>query len=109
MNTSEFYALLLKMSGEKCYTLTNDNSAVMEVDQSGITVIYPTGSEVFIPRDMVEHAIRALTAKGELTVDDVHKGITKQHRTRTDKLMAVLRKLPGVTIQKFPRKLFYKK
>ena len=108
MNTSDFYALLQKMSGEKCYTLSNDNPAEMEVDRNGITVLYPSGSEVFLPREMVEHAIRELISRGELSVDEVHIDITKKHRTRTDKLMAVVRKLPGVTIQKYPRKLFYK-
>lgn len=109
MNVSEFYALLQNISGENCFTLSSDNPAEMEVDQNGITVIYPSGHEVFIPRQMVELAIHTITTRGELTVDDVHLGITKKHRTRTDKLMAVIRKLPGVTIQKYPRKLFYNK
>lgn len=108
MNTSETYALLKEMSGESCYTLSRDNPALMEVDQKGIMVIYPSGGEVFIPREMVEHAIRALISKKVLTVDDVHLKITKKHKKRTDKLMAVLRKLPGVTIQQYPiRKLFF--
>jgi len=48
MNKTELYGLLIKMSGEKCYTISTDNPADMEVDHNGITVIYPTGHEVFI-------------------------------------------------------------
>ena len=101
------YDLLLQMTGEKCYTLTSDKEAEMLVDSSGITIIYDTGNEKFIPRDMVEEAIRQLTANKKLTVPDVHEGITKRNGPRTDRLMAVLRKLPGVTFQKIPRELYY--
>ena len=108
MTASYFYALLEKKSGEKCFTLSIDNPAEMTVDQDGISIIYPSGKRILIHKDMVEHAIRVLTTQGELTVEEMRKEITHGNKPRTTKLMAVLRKLPGVTIQKIPRKLIYK-
>ena len=89
------YESLMEMSGEKCYTLSRDNPATMYVDKDGIEVVYPSGNTVFLPRAMIIKAINRLINQGKLTVDEVHHEITNEHRTRTDKLMAVLRKLPG--------------
>lgn len=101
------YELLLEMSGEKCYTLSRDKPATMFVGEDGIEVIYPSGNTVFIPRSMVVRGINMLVNRQKLTVDEVHHEITNEHRTRTDKLMAVLRKLPNVQIQRYPRELYY--
>ena len=101
------YELLMEMSGEKCYTLSRDNPATMWVGEDGIEVVYPSGNSVYIPRAMVVKAINLLINRGKLTVDEVHLEITDEHRNRTDKLMAVLRKLPGVTFDKIPRVLYY--
>jgi predicted metal-dependent hydrolase len=101
------YETLKAMSGEKCYTLTRDNPADMYVDDQGVTVVYPSGRSIDLPREMVIDAINWLRQKRELTVDEVHEEITKRNRTRTDKLMAVLRKLPGVRFRKYPRVLYY--
>ena len=103
------YELLIEMSGEKCYTLSRDYPATMLVGEDGIEVIYPSGNIVIIPKTMVLNAINMLINQGTLTVDDVHLLITHENRTRTDKIMAVLRKLPGVTIEKLPRVLNYTK
>lgn len=101
------YEILMEMSGEKCYTLSRDNPANMHVGEDGIEVVYPSGNTVFLPRTMVNKAISRLTNQGKLTVDEVHYEITNEHRTRTDKLMAVLRMLPGVTFDRYPRALYY--
>ena len=101
------YELLMQMSGEKCYTLSHDNPATMWVGDDGIEVVYPSGNTVFILKEMVAKAINMLIYRGKLTVDEVHTEITNKHRTRTDKLMAVLRKLPGVSIDRIPRVLYY--
>jgi len=101
------YELLIQMSGEKCYTLSRDNPATMWVGEDGIEVVYPSGNAVFIPREMVVRATNMLINRGKLTVDEVHFEITKEHRNRTDKLMAVLRKLPDVSFDRIPRALYY--
>ncbi len=101
------YDQLLKMSGQKCYTLSIDSEATMLVDQNEVTIIYPSGRELTIPRDMVVEGINWLRNNNRLSVYDVHEKITHRHRTRTDKLMAVLRKLPGVTFRRIPRELYY--
>lgn len=101
------YSQLLSMNGQKCYTLTHDNEGKMYVDHTGITIVYPTGNETIIPRSMVEEAIHKLKTTGILTVKDVHEGITNRNGPRTDRLMAVLRKLPGVTFQRYPRELYF--
>ena len=103
------YELLMQMSGEKCYTLSRDNPATMWVIEDGIEVVYPSGNSVFLPKAMVVKGINMLINRGKLTVDEVHHEITNEHRTRTDKLMAVLRKLPGVTFDRIPRALYYKR
>ena len=79
----------------------------MYVGLLGITVVYPTGNECWLPRSMVEEAIHRLKTTGKLTVADVHEGITHRNGPKTDRLMAVLRMLPGVTFQKVPRELYY--
>jgi hypothetical protein len=48
----------------------------------------------------VENAVEPMNINGK-SKEIVHYKITNEHRTRTDKLMAVLRKLPGVTFDKF--------
>ena len=101
------YEILEEMSGEKCYTLSRDNPATMWVGEDGIEVVYPSGNSVFIPRAMVVKAINLLINRETLTVDEVHFEITSENRTRTDKLMAVLRKLPGVSFDRIPRVLYY--
>ena len=103
------YAILMEMNGEKCYTLSRDNPAAMWVGEDGIEVVYPSGNSVFLPKAMVVKTINMLINRGKLTVDEVHHQITNEHRTRTDKMMAVLRKLPGVTFDRIPRVLFYNK
>ena len=101
------YKKLMKMSGEKCFTLTADDPADMEVDAGGITILYGSGNELFIPREMVEKAVRVLIQRGELSVKEIHEGISNRNGACTDRLMTVLRKLPGVTFQKRPRILYY--
>ena len=103
------YELLMQMSGEKCYTLSRDNPATIWVGEDGIDVVYPSGNTVFIPRAIVVKAINMLINRRKLTVDEVHFEITNEYRTRTDKLMAVLRKLPGVSFDMVPRVLYYNK
>ncbi len=51
---------------------------------------------------MVNEAINQLKRQGQLTVEDVHEGITNRRGPITDRLFAVLRKLPGVTFDKRP-------
>jgi hypothetical protein len=102
------YHRLMGMSGEKCYTLTTDNPAEMYVDDSKITIIYPSGNQLEIPRGMVLEAIIMLIRQRSLTVEDIHEKITHRQRACTDRLMAVLRKIPGVTFDKRPRVLYYK-
>jgi hypothetical protein len=101
------YDLLMKMSGEDCYTLTADNPAKMYVEDRGIEIVYPTGNTTFIPCGLVIDAFNQLKRQGRLTVEDVHEGITNKRGPITDRLMAVLRKLPGVTFDKYPRALYY--
>jgi hypothetical protein len=101
------YQELLSMNGEDCLSVSYDIRARMRVDDGGITIVYQSGNETRIPREMVEKAMRQLEAKGILTVDDVHLGITRKNGPRTNRLMAVLLKLPGVRSDKFPRVLYY--
>lgn len=103
------YGKLIQMSGGKCYTLTAHHEAAMHVDEEGVTITYSTGNKLFIPRQMIEEAINLLMKKGVLTVEDVHEGITNRNGARTDRLMGILRKLPGVTHDKRPRVLYYSK
>ena len=101
------YEILMEMSGDNCYTLTLDNPAKMYVDEEGIEIVYPTGNMTYIPHEMVEKAIAQLQRQGYLTVEDMHEGLTDRRGPITDRLFAVLRKLPGVTYDKRPRKLYY--
>ena len=99
------YEQLLQMSGEKCFTLAQDRPAEMQVDNQGVTIIYPTGNKLFIPRHMVEIAINELKRKGCLTAEEVHE-ITEFTGPRTDRLLAILRALPDVRHEKQPRVLY---
>jgi hypothetical protein len=58
---------------------------------------------------MVSDAIHKLQVKGVLTVEEVHEDITDRHGPQTDRLLAVLRELPGVTFTSSPRALYLKK
>ena len=103
----DLYSELKKKSGQNCYTLARNNPARMEVDDTGVTVTYPTGLIVVLPASMVKEAIRRLLTNGELDVDEIHQQVTHLHRTRTDKLMAVLREIPGVTFTPLPKRILY--
>lgn len=81
------YELLMKMSGENCYTLTLDNPAKMYVGEQGIEIVYPTGNTTFIPRKMVNKAINQLKRERQLTVEDLHEGITNRNGPITDRVI----------------------
>ncbi len=99
------YSDLISRNGKKCFTLTRNYPAIMEVDDIGVKIIYPTERTLFIPRTMVEDAIRWLNKNGELKMEVVHENITEGDGPRTDRLLAVLRELPGVMFTSVPRSL----
>lgn len=107
---TDLYSELKKKNGKNCYTLSRNNPARMDMDDAGITITYPSGYPLFLPTSMIKEAIHRLVTKGDLGVDEVHQEITEGHKTRTDKLMAVLREIPGVTFTPLPKRiLHYKK
>ena len=81
----------------------------MNVDDWKVTITYPTGRSLELPRSMVSIAIHRLQIKGVLTVEEVHNEITDRHGDQTDRLLAVLRELPGVTFTSSPRSLYLKR
>jgi len=105
----DLYVELKKKSGQKCFTLTQHKPAVMYVKDDGVTILYPTGRELFIPRSLFAQAFHILHQKGILTLEDVHHGITDERGPVTDRLMAVLREVPGITFTSSPRALYLKK
>jgi hypothetical protein len=106
---TDLYSELKKLNGRKCFTLTQNKPALMFVDDQGVTIEYPTGNSTRIPRSMIVEAMHVLQSKGILTLEDVHYRITNENGPRTDRLMAVLRELPGVTFSGEPRALYFKK
>jgi hypothetical protein len=105
----DLYIKLKKKNGNICYTLTQNKPATMNVDDRNVTINYPSGRILEIPRSMVSERIHKLQTKGILTVEEVHEEITNYHRAQTDRLLAVLRELPGVTFTSTPRALYLKK
>jgi hypothetical protein len=103
---SDLYRELKKLNGQKCFTLTQNKPATMYVDDDKVMIVYPTGNTLDIPRSMIMEAIHILQTQGCLTLEDVHYQITNEHGPRTDRLLAVLRELPGVTITSSPRALY---
>ncbi len=101
------YSNLLKLNGKNCYTLSMGNPAVMDVTTERIICTTQRGTEIVLPRNMVEDAIHRLVTNGRLDVNEVHQEVTMRNRTQTDKLMAVLSLLPGVTWDRRPRCLYY--
>jgi hypothetical protein len=105
----DWYSEIKKIDGRKCFTLTRDKPAIMHVDDNGVTIEYPTGGTTRISRTLFDEAFRKLQIKGMLTLEDVHNDITNRNGPKTDRLMAVLRELPGVGFTGDPRTLFIKK
>ena len=105
----DLYAELKKKNGQKCFTLTQNKPAVMYVKDDGVTILYPTGRELFIPRALFAQAFHILNQKGILTVGDVHYGITDERGPVTDRLMAVLREVPDISFTSSPRALYLNK
>lgn len=106
---TDLYIELKKKSGGICYTLAQNKPAMMTVDDWKVTITYLTGRCLDIPRSMVTEAIHKLQTKGILTDEEVHGEITNRHGPTTDRLLAILRELPGVTFSSSPRVLFIKK
>ena len=79
----------------------------MYVDDQKVTIAYPTGNSLDIPRAMIMEAIHKLQTNGILTLEEVHEQITNRHGPQTDRLLAVLRELPGVTFTSSPRALYF--
>jgi len=104
---TDLYGELKKITGQNCYTLSRNNPARMDVDDEGITVTYPSGFVEFLPASMVREAIHRLQTKGDVDVDEIHEEVTHHHKTRTDKLMAVLREVPGVTFTRLPKRILH--
>ena len=105
----DLYNELKKKNGRTCYTLSQNKPALMHVDDWNVTITYPTGRVLELPRSMVSEAIHRLQAKGMLTVQEIHYELTNQRGPQTDRLMAVLREIPGVTFTAAPRALYWKK
>ncbi len=105
----DLYSELKKKNGNTCYTLSQNKPAKMNVDDWKVTITYPTCRSLELPRSMVSDAIHRLQVKGVLTVEEVHEYITDRHGPQTDRLLAVLRELPGVTFTSSPRALYLKK
>jgi hypothetical protein len=98
----------MRMSGQKCRTISQDIEAEMVAEEDGVTITYLSGKRLFIPRATVERGISRLIRQGSIDKDEVHLEITNQNGAITDRLMAVLRMLPGVEIEsRIPRKLSY--
>jgi hypothetical protein len=108
-NMGDLYSELKKKNGERCFTLTQNKPAIMYVDDWKVTITYPTGNSLEFPRSMITEAIHMLQVKGVLTLEDVHEEITNHHAPRTDRLLAILRELPGVTFKASPRAVYLKK
>ena len=81
----------------------------MFVDDQKVTIIYPSGNSKVIPRSMVMQAIHKLERNGTLTLEEVHEEITDHNGPLTDRLLAVLRELPGVEFTPAPRALYLTK
>jgi len=106
---ADLYSELKKKNGQKCFTLAQNKPAKMYVDDWKVTITYPTGRSLELPRSMVTEAIYKLQVKGVLTAEEVHEDITDRHGPQTDRLLAVLRELPGVKFTSSPRALYLKK
>ncbi len=106
---TDLYSELKKLDGRKCFTLTRNYPATMHVDDEGVTIEYASGNSRKMPRSMIVEAMRLLQSQGILTLEDVHYRITNENGPQTDRLMAVLRELPGVTFSAEPRVLYLKK
>jgi hypothetical protein len=102
----DLYSELKKKNGYTCYTLTQNLPAKMNVDDWKVTITYPTGRCLELPRSMVSDAIHKLQVKGVLTLEEVGEEITNHNGPQTDRLLAVLRELPGVTFTPSPRVLY---
>ena len=101
-----WYSELKKLNGQKCYTLTQDRPATMYIDDNGVTIVYPSGNSLLLPRSMITEAVHRLQSNGSLTLQEVHEEITHRNGPQSDRLMAVLRTLPGVTFSAVPRVLY---
>ena len=77
----------------------------MFVDDWKVTIVYPSGNTLEIPRSMVMEAIHKLLSNHLLTLEEVHEQITNRQGPITDRLLAVLRELPGVRFSSSPRAL----
>lgn len=102
----DMYPELIKLNGRKCFTLTQNKPATMYVDNEKVTIVYPTGNSLDLPRSMIMEAIRRLQKNGCLTLEEVHEQITNERGPQTDRLLAVLRELPGITFTSSPRALY---
>ena len=106
---TDLYSELKKLNGRQCFTLTQNRPARMYVDDQKVTIVYPSGNTAKIPRAMVMEAIHRLQRNGRLTLEEVHEEITNLRGPLTDRLLAVLRELPGVTFTPSPRALYLEK
>ena len=102
----DMYSELKKLNGRKCFTLTYNKPATMYVDDWKVTIVYPTGNTLELPRSMVMEAIHKLQTNKKLTLEEVHEEITNRRGPQTDRLLAVLRELPGVCFSSSPRVLY---
>lgn len=105
----DLYVEWKKKSGQKCFTLTQHKPADMIVEDDGVTIIYPTRRELFIPRSLFAQAFHILYQKGILTLEDVHYTITDERGPVTDRLLAALREVPEISFTSSPRALYLKK
>lgn len=103
------YLDIKKLNGKKCFTLTQNKPAQMRVDDIGVTIVYPSGNGLDIPRSKFEEALHLLNAHGVLKMEEVHERITNGNGAMTDRLLAVLREIPETRYTSSPRAIYLKK
>ena len=106
---TDLYSELKKLNGRNCFALTRNIPARMYIDDQKVTIVYQSGNTIKLPRSMIMEAIHKLQRNRMLTLEEVHMEITHQNGPQTDRLLAVLRELPGVEFTPSPRALYLKK
>ena len=92
----DWYSELENFDGRKCFTLTQNKPAIMHIDDFGVTVEYPSGGTIKLAKHLLDKAFTKLRSQRYFNVyEDIHNDITHRNGAQTDRLMAVLREIPG--------------
>ncbi len=101
------YDRLYALDGADCWTVARHNPMTIHVDDSGVTVVVPSGKERLISREDVEDVMQHLAKHHTINGTEMRDRLGIRSANTRIKLFAILAVLPDIAVTLNPRTLHF--